>query len=303
MTSYVFSYDVEHPQLCIKALPTIVEIHRRYEVPATLFILGRVIEEKSEELRRLLIGDSLFDIQSHTYSHKLLKDNEMHGSGISLEEMRRELELGKRLVEEAFEVECIGFRTPCGFYKGMQGDVERLSVIWSCGFKFISSDARGPADSIPSGLQQAYWYDVEGFPQLLELPAHGWHDNVLKDPNGSLEPRLMLPWPGLLQWGIPSRPPRTAEEEFEVQRVWIDRALKYGLDYLSLVYHPHSIYRMSEDCRIIKLLIEYVLSLGMPTLTYSQLYYRYAVNPELVPGRDRWTWEMETQQIKFSVST
>lgn len=303
MTSYVFSYDVEHPQLCMEALPIIVEIHRQYNVPATFFLLGKVIEQSSRELQELLSNEPLFDIQSHTYSHKLLKDNAMHGSGISLEEMRMELELGKRLVEETFGVECIGFRTPCGFYKGMQGEVERLSVIWSCGFKFISSDARGPADSIPSGLQQAYWYDAEGFPQLLELPAHGWHDNVLKDPDGSLEPRLMLPWPKLLPWGIPSRPTRTPEEELEVQKVWIDRALRYQLDYISLVYHPHSIYRLSKDCRIIRLLIEHVLSLGMPTTTYSQLYHRYASNPELVPGRDKWSWEMETQHVEFSVSS
>lgn len=301
MTSYIFSYDVEHPELCMKALPVIVEYHRQYEVPATFFIVGKLIEMHRDKLRSLLGGDELFDIQSHTYSHKLLKDSAMHGHGVSLEEMREELELGKRLVEDTFEVECTGFRTPCGFYKGMQGEVERLKIIWSCGFKFISSDARGPADSIPSGLQQAYWYDFEGFHELLELPAHGWHDNVLKDPDGSLQPRLLLPWPGLLSWGIPSRPPRTPEEEFEVQKVWIERALKYELDFVSPVYHPHSIYRMSDDCRIIKLLMGHIRSLGMPTTTYVELYRHYAKNPRSVPGRGSWTWEMEMSAVEFFV--
>jgi peptidoglycan/xylan/chitin deacetylase (PgdA/CDA1 family) len=301
MTRYIFSYDVEHPELCMKALRVLVEIHHQYEVPATFFIVGKLIESHAEELTKLLRGDELFDIQSHTYSHKLLKDNEMHGKGVGVEEMRHELEMGKRLIEEAFGVECIGFRTPCGFYKGFQGDSDRLNIIWECGFKFVSSDARGPADSIPSGLQQAYWYDVEGFPKLLELPAHGWHDNVLKDPDGTLQPRLMLPYPMLLPWGIPTRPPRTPEEEFEVQKVWIEKALAYELDYISLVYHPHSIYRMSEDCRIIRLLIQHVRSLGMPTTTYAQLYRYYADNPESVPGRKKWDWELEMSKVSFSV--
>jgi len=222
----------------------------------------------------------------------------MHGRGVSLAELRREIVRGRELVEEVFARPCIGIRTGCGFYRGFQGERERLAVIAEGGVKYLSSDLRGPGDSIPSGLQQAYWYDEEGFPNLLEMPGHGWHDNVLKSPSFN---RLCLPWPVYVPWGIPNRPTQTPEEEFQVQRVWIDRAVALGLDYVSLIYHPHSLYRLSEDGRLLDLLMRYVKALGLPTTTYTALYQRYAANPDSVPGRTAWQWEDEIVRGEFRV--
>ena len=216
----------------------------------------------------------------------MLKDSGMHGPGISVDQVREEIALGKRWVEDVFERPCIGVRSGCGFYRDLQGEVERLRVIAETGVRYISTDLRGPADSIPSGLQQAYWYDEEGQPDLLELPGHGWHDNVLKSQGG--RSFLSLPWPPFVPWGIPNRPPRTPEEEFAVQRVWINRAREQGLDFISPVYHPHSIYRMSPECTTTRLLLEYVTSEGIPTTTYTDLYERYARDPGTVPPRNSW---------------
>ncbi len=79
MTSYVFAYDLEDPDLCLRAAPRLVELHRRYEIPATFFVLGTVLERRRVELRALFGDDPLFDVASHTYSHWLLKDNRVHG--------------------------------------------------------------------------------------------------------------------------------------------------------------------------------------------------------------------------------
>jgi len=286
MTRYVFAYDLES-EICVTAASKIVDIHRSYDVPATFFVLGKVIESHGKDLKRILGDDGLFDIQSHTYSHRLFKDSKMHGPGIGKRQLRKEVLLGKSLVEDLFGSECIGVRSGCGFYRGLQGEMEKLEVIWECGIRFISTDLRGPDDSIPSGLQQAYWYDLEGFPQLLELPGHGWHDNVLK----RTEPMLCLTWPPVMSWGIPSSPPKTPEEEAAVQKVWMEKATSLDLDYLSLVYHPHSIYHMSTDCRTIRLLIEAVRELGMQTTTYAGLYEYYSSRRDSVPGRGSWSWK------------
>lgn len=287
---YIFHYDLENEDLCLKAAPVLQDLHERYDLPATFFMLGRVLETRGKDLRAIFGESPLFDVQSHTYSHRMLRDNQMHGPGISLEELRKEISLGKRWVEEVFERECVGIRSGCGFYGGMSGTPERLQVIAEEGVKYISTDLRGPADSIPSGLQQAYWYSEEGFPDLLELPGHGWHDNVLKSKDQAW---LLLPWPRFLEWGIPRRPAETPEEEFEVQKVWIDKALALGLDYLSLIYHPHSIYRISPDCRSIELIMKYLIDRGVSTTTYTAMYQRYAAQPEMTPGRTAWTWEGE----------
>lgn len=293
MTYYIFAYDLENPELCLKAAPVLVRWHERYEVPATFFLLGQVLDQKGEELRAIFGDSPLFDLQSHTYSHRMLRDSAMHGPGISLEEMRKEVALGKQRVEETFGRPCVGTRSGCGFFRGMQGEPERLSIFAGCGMKYISTDLRGPGDSIPSGLQQAYWYDEEGFPELLELPGHGWHDNVLK---GFQKVQLCLPWPLAMPWGVPNRPVRTPDEEFAVQRVWISKGVALGVDFISLVYHPWSIYRLSEDCRIVELLIQYVKELGLPTITYTALYEHYAAEPQSVPGRNFWDWEVQGVQ-------
>ena len=283
MTRYVFAYDLEDPDLCLRAAPRLVELHRRHEVPATFFVLGTVLEMRGAELRRIFGDDPLFDLASHTYSHKLLKDNRVHGPGVGLEELGREIERGIRLVEDVFERPCVGVRSGYGFHGGLRGERERLEVVWDRGARYLSSDLRGPGDCVPGGLGQAYRYDEEGFPDLLELPGHGWHDNVLK----GFYPGPQLVWPSIPRWGIPDRIPRTPEEEFAVQRVWVDRALALGLDYVSPVYHPHSVYRMSPDCRVVELLMRHAKQEGMAATTYGGLYHAYSSLPQVVPRGDK----------------
>jgi hypothetical protein len=120
-------------------------------------------------------------------------------------------------------------------------------------------------------LGQAFHYDEEGFPDLLELPgrlARQRPQGLLPRPAARLavHPPLGHPRPG----------PRTPEEEFAVQRVWVDRALALGLDYISPVYHPHSVYRTSPDCRVVELLMRYARHQGMATTTYGGLYHAYS---------------------------
>jgi peptidoglycan/xylan/chitin deacetylase (PgdA/CDA1 family) len=227
MTSFVFHYDLEDPD-CIEAAPRLADLHRRYEMPATFFMLGTALERYGRELAAIFGDDPLFDIQSHTYSHQLLKDNRMHGLGVSLEEVDREVRLGMELVEQVFERRCTGVRSGCGFHGGLQGERERLRVIHDAGAEWLSSDLRGPADSIPGGLVQAYTYEDDGVADLMEIPGHGWHDLVLADFDEQL---LRLPWPLAVQWGIPNRPARTPEEELAVHRVWTQRAIELGLDF------------------------------------------------------------------------
>ncbi len=289
LTRYVFAYDVEHPDLCLKAAPRLVELHRRHEIPATFFVLGTVLERRGTELRAIFGDDPLFEIASHTYSHRPLKESRLHGPGVGLDELGWEIGSGLRLVEEVFERPCAGVRGGYGFYGGLRGEGQRLRAIRDSGARYLSSDLRGPGDSVPGGLVQAYWYDEEGVGELLELPGHGWHDNVLK----GFYPGPWLAWPPVLRWGIPGLVPRTPEEEFAVQRTWIERVLTLGLDYFSPVYHPHSVFRTGPECRVVELLMRHVRHEGMATTTYGALHGAYSALRETVPGRDAWRWETE----------
>jgi peptidoglycan/xylan/chitin deacetylase (PgdA/CDA1 family) len=93
---------------------------------ATFFILGTTLESRLTEFCRIIPDDPLFDVQSHTYSHRMLKDNRMHGPGLNLNELRKEISLGIELVEVVFERQCIGVRSGCGFFNGLQGEPDRF---------------------------------------------------------------------------------------------------------------------------------------------------------------------------------
>lgn len=87
MTRYLAAYDAEmsgvckpRPDVpsCLEACRRIVEVHRRHGMPATFFIVGKVLEETPEEFHRLL-DDPLFEVASHSWSHRVLMDHPMCG--------------------------------------------------------------------------------------------------------------------------------------------------------------------------------------------------------------------------------
>ncbi len=73
MTMLIAAYDTEHATECLPACHAITEVHRRMGIPATFFIVGKLLEEQGKEFHAAL-DDGLFEIGSHTYSHKMLRD-------------------------------------------------------------------------------------------------------------------------------------------------------------------------------------------------------------------------------------
>ena len=70
----VFTSDTEEPGLCIPALQVISRVHRRFDAPMTLFVVGELVaSEEGPELKRLIRGTpELYDVNSHTWSHSRL---------------------------------------------------------------------------------------------------------------------------------------------------------------------------------------------------------------------------------------
>ena len=273
-TAYIAAYDLESTELSPMALEAIADIHVRHNVPATFFVVGRLLEVNPGKYE-VLRDEKLFDVESHTYSHKLLKNSVVHGEGASLEVVETEIARANDLLSSTFDRDIIGFRTPCGFYRGLRGRKDVLEVLWRNGIRFVSSDLRGELDTIPAPFTQPYWYKEDGFPELLEMPGHDWHDNVLKG-YGSVP----TPWPPIFPWGLPNKPPETSEEEFEeVYKHSIDYAIEQNLTYYSPITHPWSVYRFNKEAKTIDLILSYAKERGMEFLTYKQMYERIAINP------------------------
>ena len=267
MTKYIAAYDVENIEHAVAAVEKLVELHRAYDVPATFFIVGRLLEQDGPRYRELL-DDPLFDVHTHTYSHKILKDSRPHGPAVGLQEVEKEVAEGKRLVEDVFERECIGIRPGCGYENDFAGAPERLEIIRRHGLKFVSADLRGPLDAIPNDMAQAYTYNADGYADLWEIPGHGWHDNVLKGWASHI-----TYWPPVYDFAMPPHTPRTVVENFAQEGRWLEHAVEAGLGYVSLVQHPWSIMRFGAETAPIELLLVRARQLGMEFTTYLD-YYR-----------------------------
>jgi len=263
---YLASYDLESVERCVEAARAVSGVHRRHGAPATFFVVGRCLEEHGDELRDIL-DDELFDLQSHTYSHALLKDSAVHGAGTDDGKARHEILEGVRLVREVLGRPCEGLRSPCGFTGGFTGQPAVLAACREAGLEYVSSDARGPKDCLPAPLKLPYTYTGDGHPDLWELPVHGWHDNVLKD--FSLD-HPCVTMPPEHPWCFPERKPETPEEDAAHHLVWVDKAAEAGLPFISLAFHPWSVFGFDPEARELDIIIDGLAERGIDIVTATR---------------------------------
>jgi hypothetical protein len=268
-TRYIAAYDTESPD-CLEACRTIVEIHKRFEMPATFFILGKTLDANPAEYRRLL-DHPLFEIATHTYTHQMLRNNDFCGPAVSLEERRKEIFAGKEAVERVFERPCIGLRPGCGFDNALKDQPETLGLLREAGIQYVSSLLWGPDYSLPALLREPFNYTQEGFPDIWELPGHGWHENLLKDHN-RWGPRRLTLWPSPFPQAIPSGFCKTPQDEFEVNKVFLNRALETNKSFVSLIWHPWSLRKFDPDMKMLELTFSHVRRMGLEPCTYAQLH-------------------------------
>ena len=267
MTRYIAAYDVEQPG-CLDAVRKIVPMHQRHDMPGTFFITGRTLEGAPEEYRQLL-DDPLFEVASHTYSHRMLRDHPLCGPAVSDEEIAVQIRRGKQVVEEVFERPCLGLRPGCSFEHGLCGAPVALQAVSEAGLAYVSSMAWGRDYSLPAPLSnQPFAYADDGFPDLWELPCHGWHENLLKDHN-KWGPRRITLWPPEMPEGIPEGFLKTPEEESALYRVFLDRAAADSLPFVSLVWHPWSLDAFDPDMRMLDQTFGAAREIGLEPTTYA----------------------------------
>ncbi len=101
--------------------------------------------------------------------------------GVPLEEIREEVHRASALVQERLDREVIGLTGPWCYYRGLRDRPDILEVLWDEGIRFTRTDGRNAQDWHPVSMDlQPYWYSHQGFPDMLEIPAHGWHDCVIR---------------------------------------------------------------------------------------------------------------------------
>jgi peptidoglycan/xylan/chitin deacetylase (PgdA/CDA1 family) len=268
-TSYIAAYDTESPK-CLAAVRKIVEVHKRFDMPATFFITGKTLEANTPEYKSLL-DNPLFEIASHTWSHRMLRANPFCGPAVSDEAKRQEVFDGKAIVERVFNRECIGMRPGCAFDNALKGAGDVLAMVKEAGYKYVSSLAWGPDFSLPALLIQPFNYQEDGYPELWEIPAHGWHENLLKN-NNKMGPKRITLWPPEMPEAIPLKYITTPKEEFDIDRIFLDKALSEKMKFVSLIWHPWSLDAFDPEMKMLELVFSYVRKKGFNACTYADMY-------------------------------
>jgi len=272
-TAYIAAYDTESPR-CLAAVRKIVEVHQRFKFPATFFMVGRTLEGAPEEYRRLL-DDPLFEIASHTYSHRLLREHPLNNDKGPRPDLRKEIFESKATIERTFQRPCLGIRSAWGFAHGLTGARDVLTLIAEAGYKYSSSQLWGPDYTLPALLTEPYTYLADGHPTIWEFPGHGWHENILKSPTKWGAKRLTL-WPAPMPEAIPSTFLKTPDEEFALNRVFLDKAATGTQSYVSFIWHPWSLGAFDPSMRMLEQTFAYVQKLAMKPTTFARFYEQAA---------------------------
>lgn len=260
MGTMLIGYDVEwrgEGEVTPMFLEQARALHNHLGVPATLFVVGQTLERWVREFQTIA-EDPLFDLQQHTYSHQLLKTVYIEDGrsvrvmrGVSPEETRDEVRKTSQLLAEQLGVECLGLTGPWCYYRGLRDRPDILDVLWEEGIRFTRTDGRNERDWHPVSMElQPYWYDALGFPDMLEIPTHGWHDNTLR--------AEVLGWGDLDAYVAAVRP-------------YIDRAAAENKVF-SLCQHDWSSIREDPDMHATERLIRYAQEEGV-RFTTCRAYY------------------------------
>lgn len=181
-----------------KSIEAIMRIHVELEAPATIFLVGKTLAAGAKYLKPLLNYPDLFDFQQHTYSHVLLKTivvddkensayarRERYVEGASLQVIRKEVKDANKALKKYLDVTCRGIRGPYGYYRGLSDRPDILEILYEEGIRFTSTYLRNQNDWQPVPIEvQPFWYELQGFPEMLELPAQGWQDCMWRDIHG-----------------------------------------------------------------------------------------------------------------------
>ena len=146
--------DALEPETAGKALEVIRANHERYDAPATLFVCGRTLVHGVEAFEPF-VDHPLFDIQQHTYSHTLFKEDAWKGGRFIASPpaaIEHEVHTTLALLKTHLGVDCIGIRTPHGYYQGLTDKPDLLRILWEAGIRYVTSWARNEQGENPTPM-------------------------------------------------------------------------------------------------------------------------------------------------------
>jgi len=279
MSTLLIAYDVEtqNPDSPVtrQFLEVATRAHGELEVPGTIFLCGPTVENNTQELLEAQ-KTGLFDYQSHTYSHVLFKsmwevneEGERLIRGGSIEQIAEEVDRANQVIKERLGVTCIGLSAPWGYYRGMGDRPDLLTIFHGNGIRFLSSWARNEKDWIPVSLDlQPFFYECQGFGDMLEFPVTGRHD---------------CNWDKMV--GFEPKKSETVEEYADYVASQLEIIAENDWAWLYF-QHDHSGMRYDPEMVVVRTLVAKARELGMEIGLCRDYYERRMAEKQNVGGSD-----------------
>lgn len=249
-------YTALEPESTIKGLEIITRNHEEFDAPATLFVCGRTLVHEALPAIKAASVNPLFDIQQHTYSHILFKEDRWKGGVFrpsTPEAIAFEVEATSGLLRKHLGVEVTGLRTPHGYYQGLADRPESLKILHDNGIRFVSSWGRNERNEQPTPWSaQPYWYVKQGFPDMLEIPFQFWLDGTWFEAFG----------------------PKKGVEFGQLLRGALDEVVEKDLVYGSCFHDWCMVHYNESGTGWVRTLLQHARERNVEILSYTQFYER-----------------------------
>ena len=166
-------FDAPITERVVRNTERILSILDRYNTKATFFVQGRVAEAFPQLLQHLVAEGH--EIQSHGYSHRPV--NKM-----DRKELKIELELARKTVEDACGIQVTAFRAPD--FTIDQKNIWALEVLVETGFKVDSSifPMRTHRYGISGHPTGPHWIQLPEKANIMEVPVAIWSSGNIRIP-------------------------------------------------------------------------------------------------------------------------
>lgn len=232
-----------------------VPIHNNLRIPCTAFALGQTLLE-NVELFQKISAEPMWNIEQHTFSHVPFRsiepcdENWKSVKGATIADISYEVSKANELIQRILGITCNGLCAPKGYFNGLRGRKDILRVLEADSIKFVRSYGRNENDWQPVPFEvQPFWYEEDGFPDILEVPMQGWQDTI---------------WRRTFGWNNRSGFLKYLRES-------VDYVLQKHLVW-SCAFHDWSCIREDPDLNIMKEFFKYALKKGATFLSHLAFY-------------------------------
>ena len=224
------------------------------------------------QMKHLLCG-KLIEIADHTYYHSAIKKipTRPDRPPINSLHVMKEWETNTKLFKEmlGLDIPKRGFRTPYGYYQGLQGKPRLLDRLSRDGILYVSGDLRDEFHNVygkliyDSGVpRQPYRYENG----ILEIPSHGWQDTAFR---GGKTPVVNIPKPPYNLHDILVYYEELIKEAYEI-------AKKHKRDYfLALTLHPHALMKYDPTLRCFEIMKKELDKIGGSFCRHIDIFEHY----------------------------